>query len=51
MPTNKTIAVSEFTRERMYKAKLHERETFDDLINRLLDLLTKFSKQKQLTKK
>ena len=46
MPTNHTIAVSLETRDRMNAAKIHGRETFDDLINRLLDLLPKLSKQK-----
>ena len=49
--TKKTsIAVSIETKERMEAAKIHERETFDDLINRFLDLLPKMTNQKQLTK-
>lgn len=50
MPTNHTIAVSLKTRDRMNEAKIHDRETFDDVINRLLDLLPKLSKQKRLSK-
>lgn len=37
IPTNKTIAISQKTKDRLLFAKIHPRETFDDLINRLLD--------------
>ena len=47
--TKTSIAVSFETKERMEAAKIHERETFDDMINRFLDLLPKLTNQKQLT--
>ena len=34
---NKTIAVTEKTKQKMKDNLIHPRETFDDLINRLLD--------------
>ena len=51
MQTNKTIAVSSETKVRMDSAKIHERETYDDLINRFLDLLPKMTNQTNLAKK
>lgn len=37
MRADSTIAVTQETRERMKKFKRYDRETYDDLINRLLD--------------
>jgi len=50
MVANKTIVVTSETKERMEAAKIHERETFDDQINRILDLLPRLTNQKQLNK-
>lgn len=37
MPTNKTIPLTENTKKRLISAKIYPRETFDDIIRRLLD--------------
>ena len=37
MPTNCTIALSKETRQKLEEMKAHERETFDGLLNRIID--------------
>lgn len=49
MPTNCTIALSKETRQKLENLKMHERETFDGLINRLIEEINHF--KKQITKK
>ena len=36
MPTNKTIPLTEGTKKRLISMKIHPRETFDDILNRLM---------------
>ena len=39
MPTNKTIAITEETKGRLNQKKVHPRETYDDVIKRLIDYM------------
>jgi hypothetical protein len=39
MPTNRTIAIGETTKQRLDNKKIHPRETYDDVINRLIDYM------------
>jgi len=43
MPTNKTIAISEEIKTQLNEMKIHERETYNDL---LIRLITAFNKKK-----
>ena len=40
-----TIAVTKETKERLHQFKLIEEETYDNMINRLIDEITKLKKQ------
>jgi len=37
MATNKTIPLTEAAKTRLISMKIHPRETFDDILNRLID--------------
>lgn len=41
MVTNTTIAINSETKKRLENIKIHPRETFDDVLMRLLDLYSK----------
>jgi predicted CopG family antitoxin len=45
MPTNKTIAISLETKEKLDQKKVHPRETYDDVIKRLIEYMN----QQELT--
>jgi len=49
MPTNCTIALSNEVREKLQRMKIIENETYDHLINRIIDDM--FHMEKQLQKK
>ena len=44
MPTDKTIPLTEDTKKRLISMKIHPRETFDDILNRLIDEYGKHKK-------
>ena len=46
MTTDTTIGISSETKTRLHKMKLYKRETFDDILNRLMDKIEEIS-QKQ----
>ena len=47
MPTNRTIAITEETKEKLIVMKIYPRETFDDIVNRLIDEYKKHQKKPQ----
>ena len=52
MPTDKTIPLTEGTKKRLISIKIHPRETFDDILNRLMDSYKeKQEKQQRLDKR
>ena len=44
MPANKTIVITDVTKERLEQSKIHPRETMDDIINRILNIYEKYGK-------
>lgn len=48
MRDDTTIAIQKTTREKLEGIKVHERETYDDLLNRILD--ENFHLEKQVNK-
>lgn len=46
MPTNTSIAITTNTKEKLMELKVHPRETFDDLINRLIDTYSEAKNEK-----
>jgi len=48
MRADSTIAVTKKTKEKLIILKRYDRETFDDLLNRLMDSHAEMKKQKKL---
>lgn len=44
MPAETSIGIRKITKERLEFIKVHPRETFDDIITRLLDIFEKMEK-------
>ena len=39
MPCNITVKITDDTRDKLDKIKIHKRETYDDIINRIIDIV------------
>lgn len=49
MVTDTSIGISKETKKRLEGIKQYPRETFDDILNRLLDMYDKKFEQKEIT--
>ena len=51
MRDDTTIAVMKSTRQKLEDLKIHDRETFDDLLNRIVNEINKLKKQRGKNKR